>query len=203
MVPSASGTSGGGEATIAIEPPIDVLSVAMETNAARYHPGDRARLTFSVRDASGSPRAATLLVGVVRLAAASPLTRQPPSIYDSINQAWGQQAFSYQSWWNLDATPVSSLVPPLPRKRTKTTPSNGVLVVGMASTPRSVRTQSQAASVEDDDTLLWRPHMVTDANGEASVDIVWPRRPDAYLVRLIATAADGEVGETSTMILVR
>ncbi|MDP9018853.1 MAG: MG2 domain-containing protein, partial [Candidatus Eremiobacteraeota bacterium] len=171
-VPSNQGLQTG-ETTIKVSPPPRALRVTVAPNKKRYEPGSPATLTVRVRDINGKPVRAEVGLAVVdeslfavREDRASSAQEQ---FYDS-RLTWIQTA---ASWYRLQEKMVRSGV------TADTYSVNGsaagtpapMAEIGMVASRAAAQPKTRSYFP---DTAYWKPDVVTDDQGNATVSFPWP-----------------------------
>ncbi|MGZ5532267.1 MAG: alpha-2-macroglobulin family protein, partial [Methylomonas sp.] len=155
------------------------LNIAIQPEKAETEPLKPTRVRLEVKRADGSPAADTeLAVSIVDRAVYAVQAEFRPGIFD----------FFY----------------PLQRSNLATFYSDDLQGYGYADLLRkpnfalsALKSQSKLAKKAMRDTAGWFPHLVTDANGVAIVDVEMPANITEWLVTAVASDKDGRLGETT------
>lgn len=155
------------------------LQIAIEPAQAEAEPLKPTQIKLQVKRADGSPAANTeLAVSIVDRAVYAVQAEFRPGIFD----------FFY----------------PLQRSNLSTYYSDDLQGYGYADLLRkpnfalsALKSQSKLAKKAMRDTAGWFPHVVTDANGAATIDVDMPANVTEWLVTAVASDQDGRLGETT------
>ncbi|NJA05944.1 alpha-2-macroglobulin [Methylococcaceae bacterium WWC4] len=155
------------------------LQIAIEPAQAEAEPLKPTQIKLQVKRADGTPAADTeLAVSIVDRAVYAVQAEFRPGIFD----------FFY----------------PLQRSNLSTFYSDDLQGYGYADLLRkpnfalsALKSQSKLAKKAMRDTAGWFPHVVTDANGVAAIDVDMPANVTEWLVTAVASDKDGRLGETT------
>ena len=155
------------------------LRIAIQPEKAEAEPLKPTKIRLEVKHADGSPAADTeLAVSVVDRAVYAVQAEFRPGIFD----------FFY----------------PLQRSNLATFYSDDLQGYGYADLLRkpnfalsALKSQSKLAKKAMRDTAGWFPHVVTDANGVATIDVDMPANITEWLVTAVASDKDGRLGEST------
>lgn len=156
------------------------LQIAIQPEKAETEPLKPTKVRLEVKRADGSPAAATeLAVSIVDRAVYAVQAEFRPGIFD----------FFY----------------PLQRSNLATYYSDDLQGYGYADLLRkpnfalsALKSQSKLAKKAMRDTAGWFPHVVTDANGVATIAVDMPANITEWLVTAVASDKDGRIGETTS-----
>ncbi|GAB6139861.1 hypothetical protein JCM14076_05900 [Methylosoma difficile] len=162
-----------------IVPREKLLQINIKPEKTEAEPLKPTRLTLAVKRADGSPAANTeLALSIVDRAVYAVQAEFRPSVFD----------FFY----------------PLQRSNVSTFYSDELQGYGYADLLRkpnfalsALKSQSKLAKKALRDTAGWFPHLLTDANGEVSVNVDMPANVTEWLVTAVANDKQGRLGETT------
>ncbi|MDD1621292.1 MAG: MG2 domain-containing protein [Methylococcaceae bacterium] len=155
------------------------LQIAIQPEKAETEPLKPTKVKLEVKRADGSPSANTeLAVSIVDRAVYAVQAEFRPGIFD----------FFY----------------PLQRSNLSTYYSDDLQGYGYADLLRkpnfalnALKSQSKLAKKAMRDTAGWFPHVITDADGIATIDVEMPANITEWLVTAVASDKDGRIGETT------
>lgn len=155
------------------------LQIAIEPEKAETEPLKPTQIKLQAKRADGSPAANTeIAVSIVDRAVYAVQAEFRPGIFD----------FFY----------------PLQRSNLATFYSDDLQGYGYADLLRkpnfslsALKSQSKLAKKAMRDTAGWFPHVVTDANGTATIDVDMPANVTEWLITAVASDKDGRIGETT------
>lgn len=156
-----------GLTNLRVRPEGNVLEVAVQTARPDYRPGERVEATVTVTDASGAPVSAEVAITAADEGVLSLIDYETPNPTPTFYSPWGlavETSTQYQYLKDIAA-------PNLER------PATG----GDAGGPGSLRARFLASAV-------WKPGVVTDSAGKATVSFDAPDNLTAF--RVMAVAAD-------------
>ncbi|MBI5927773.1 MAG: Ig-like domain-containing protein [Chloroflexi bacterium] len=192
-----------GSVYFSVEPVQQRLNVTVTPSAEITQPGDTVTFDVSTTDAAGNPVSAEVGIGLTDKAILSLLPPNSGLMEDTFYGYQGNYVYSYYS--------LTSLLDELTDKnieRARDAEESGALAPAAADgmggggggggggglTSVNVRENFEQ-------TPLWAPHVVTDANGKASVSIELPDNLTTWKLDARAVTLDTAVGQTTTEIV--
>jgi len=201
------------DVNIAIDPRERFLDIEIKPSKKQYKPGEPASFDILTRSANGEPVSAEVEFGVVDEAIFALQSEMTGDIRQFFVRRRGNQVrtnSSVQYWdWGQAAVEESK-----GEDREEGELSDSGIAIGGAAAPAAVRNakgkKGGPAFVEAKvrtkfaDTLLYRPSVITNAEGRATIDLA-ELSDDLTTWRLTARAmsAPGHIGESRASILVR
>jgi hypothetical protein len=176
--------------------PTTQLQVSIKPDKDRYVPGEQGKLLVSVTDATGKGAPAELGLGVVDEAIYLVRPDTTPNIHTffhgSRQNAVGTNSslsFSFESTIVRlrDVVALAGVAPRAP-----------LTIAAFAQNKEESRAaESDQDRVRQDfrDTALWVPNLVTDANGQAVVDVTYPDNLTTYRVTARGMDTRGRAGQ--------
>ncbi|THF88616.1 hypothetical protein E7T09_05355 [Deinococcus sp. KSM4-11] len=172
------------------------LSVSVKSDKARYAPGEAARLNVQVHDAAGKGVRAELALGVVDQAIYLIEPDQSPALLQVFDapqdNAVGTQSsldFTFQQTGPVASRPAA--------------PMTEAAFAQSKEAARATPAQAEVTPRQDfRDTLLWVPNLLTDAQGNASVDFKYPDNLTTWITTVRAQTTSPRFGQTTASTLV-
>lgn len=180
--------------TYQINPGERFLDVQLEFPDSEFEPGSSTELLVQVQDAAGEPVEAQLTLGLVDEAV---YMIRPESTADI-------RAFFYAWRGNVVSTGLSSYtyfsqIGPVGAARE----AMDEAVFAQAKDMAQARSQElEEARVREDfrETILWLPEVVTDAEGQAAVEVTFPDNLTRWRLTARAITLDNRVGQAATHV---
>jgi alpha-2-macroglobulin len=208
-----------GYAALTVEPVEQTLDITVTPSSERAEPGDTVSFDVEVRDASGEPVEAAFSLDLVDKAV---LSLKPREEENAIRETfYGRRG--------LGVSTSSGLVLSINRillKQLEELDDIAMRGLGMgggggaeeaaeeaapAMAPAADRAEKAAGEAEPsgpelrerfEDTAFWNPNVVTDRNGQASVEIELPDNLTTWVFRAVGVTKGTEVGEQTDELLV-
>jgi len=214
-----------GYVALIVEPVEQELDVTLTPSAEQAEPGETVAFDVEARDASGEPAQAAFSLDLVDKAVLSLKPRTPEAI---LKEFYGQRGVGVRTASGLtlsidrlleeqreklDALDESQNAPAggggeyEGEERPATAPS-ATPAPAPAEEPLSEKAASDALPPgvdlreEFEDTAFWDATVVTDKNGQASVEIELPDNLTTWVLRGVGVTAETEVGEETVELLV-
>lgn len=197
----ASGPNYGTASTsVAVEPKRHLLRVRIACTNRHYVVGETATPCVSVVDATGRGLPARLLVTVTRATAATLANAgiNPEAVYEELYAPQPpNNDYVYSPNGVTDSPPTSYLYPIAPAPASTQSPNRPL------PTPSSQRQRAPAPGPPQ--TTFWNNHEKTSPLGRAVLRVAFPHDavPGTYLIRLVAVADRGGVGEAHAVTILR
>ncbi len=169
-----------GYVTLPVDPSFEYLDVTLTSTPERTGPGEPVRFNMRITDASGAPVEGEFSLSVVDLAV---LSLAEPNAKDIYAAFYGTQALNVNTGLSLAAS----------GQRLRYLP--GGMGGGGGESPASVTRENFP------DTAYWDAQIVTDANGEAAVNMNLPDSLTTWQVLVRGLTRDTLVGETQLEVV--
>lgn len=169
------------------------LTVEVVSSKPEYQPGEKAQLTVTAKDAQGKPVAAEFSVGVV-----------DEAIYAIKREMQGDivQAF-YGRQWNRVHTDSSMYYYFYGEAGTRRMELAKLRPAGTRAQLKPERLVQPKVRKEFPDTAFWLADLRTGANGQATVNVVFPDSLTTWRTTARGVTADTRVGQTVQKTIVR
>ena len=180
------------------------LSVTVKPDKAKYAPGETGKLELTVTDSSGKPAPAEFSLGVVDEAIYLVRPDETTDIQTFFHGARDNDigsssslSFSFESTIARLRDGVAQASASAPRK-----PLTKAAFAQSKDEAKAAESDQDRVRQDFKDTALWLPKLVTDQNGNASVDVTYPDNLTTFRVTARGIDARGRAGQTTAKTLV-